>query len=138
MQGATFHALCCSVIPKATSPENIKANFDAMSFELTPEHFERLSSLDYQALPHHNLTAMLPEGWKLQHRAALHACCDSSYREDMQINPATTSMSYNVLSWLQARYVVGDFVLNPEHGPYRTLDQLWDGELGKAEGPHVR
>ena len=38
-----------SVIPKATSPDRIKENFGALSFELNAEQMEKLSVLDYQA-----------------------------------------------------------------------------------------
>ena len=38
-----------SVIPKATSPDRIKENVGALSFELNAEQMEKLSVLDYQA-----------------------------------------------------------------------------------------
>ena len=38
-----------SVIPKATSPERIRENFGALSFELSAQQMEQLSTLAYQA-----------------------------------------------------------------------------------------
>ena len=40
----------------------------------------------------------------------------------------TPDMMLTASGYAQARYVSGTFILNPE-GPYRTLDQLWDGEV---------
>ena len=37
-----------SVIPKATSPDRIRENFGALSFELSSEQMEKLSTLEYQ------------------------------------------------------------------------------------------
>ena len=30
---------------------------------------------------------------------------------------------------MQARYLSGEFFLNPKNGVYKTLDELWDGEI---------
>ena len=32
----------------------------------------------------------------------------------------------------QARYLSGEFFLNPKDGIYKTLDELWDGEISDA------
>lgn len=33
---------------------------------------------------------------------------------------------------MQARYLSGEFFLNPKDGIYKTLDELWDGEISDA------
>lgn len=130
-----------SVVPKSTNHQHQKELMDIFDWELSSQQLQTLNSIEPQV-------QLLASVCCSPSQLAEQGCCLEPNL--LQVLPTqsmamSTCMMRDVApctsllpAWLpdhsqnnavQARYLSGEFFLNPKNGVYKTLDELWDGEI---------
>lgn len=112
-----------SVLPKSVNPARIRSNLDVAGWELPPEDFAALSALPTQARAFLHAWRFAFEFDLTFLRARLAA---SAYAPLPQRLCQRTNLTPRWHPPLQMRMVPGDFWVSVD-GPYKTLEDLWDG-----------
>ena len=107
-----------SVLPKSVNESRMKENFSLFDWSIPPELFSKFSAIHQVNMP---CLMFVFCGKKMAHHMDTHACIIKNFN--------CLPLNKSSLILMQQRLLRGEFAIHETRSPYKSLEELWDGEI---------